>query len=168
MDGITTAIFSSVGSAVAVAVITWLWLRFTERGRTLWTNFGKVEGLRSVAVVAALAFVLGLVAAGAFFFTPHKITVAGAEAAPIPKFSVQRFGAKGRAGAMPGDEGFYYSNNNDTLIAARTEFPICFISSVSTENGSGACQMYQSPNDDWRMYVSGGIGCKVTCLHVKP
>ena len=86
----------------------------------------------------------------------------------VPIFKVQRFGAKGRAGSLPGDELDYTAANNDTLIASRKEFPICYISSVSVGVGAGNCSLIQSPQDDWRIYVTGIFGCKVTCLRVDP
>jgi hypothetical protein len=53
-------ILNSVVGSVILAALAWLWLVFTKRGQAAWTNLGKFEGLRSVAVVAVVALVLAL------------------------------------------------------------------------------------------------------------
>ena len=134
MDGIANSVIASVATTVVLAALGWLWLHFTEAGQSLWKNLGTFEwaephpatalvgsgkqifhihGIRTVAIVAAIALILALGALTAFFLRP-----AAAGAAPtVPQFVVQRFGAKGRAGRIPGggDEGDYVATNNDTL-----------------------------------------------------
>lgn len=88
------------------------------------------------------------------------------KAAQVPKFFVQRFGASGPAGRSPNEEGYYTEHDKDTYIAKRSEYPICAISSVKAA-ASGECQLIQSPLDEWRIYVIGAIGCKVTCYLVQ-
>jgi hypothetical protein len=58
--GIVNGILKTVGSAVVLAVLTSLWVIFTERGKAFWAKLGKVEGLRSVAVGAGIALVCAL------------------------------------------------------------------------------------------------------------
>jgi hypothetical protein len=77
MDGITTGIITSVGSGIALAVLTWLWLAFSKHGQAFWKKLGtfelakrepweratqvlKVEGIRTHFVLTLLALLLSL------------------------------------------------------------------------------------------------------------
>jgi hypothetical protein len=88
---------------------------------------------------------------------------------PLSRVTVQRFGAKGRILSLVGvDQGDYTAANNDTLVASRKEFPICAVTTIAVKFGAnGATPQYctlLSPQDEWRIYVSGDVGCMVTCF----
>ena len=81
----------------------------------------------------------------------------------------QRFGAKGPVGSVEGqDPGDYTAANNGDLVASRKEYPICAVTTIAiatTPAGRvpGYCTLL-SPQDLWRIYVSGYVGCIVTCF----
>jgi hypothetical protein len=62
MEGIGKDIATSVGSGVILAVLGWLWITFSPLGKAFWENLGKVEGIRTLFVVAGLALVIGIAA----------------------------------------------------------------------------------------------------------
>ena len=85
MDGIGKDIVTSVGSGVLLAALGWLWITVSPLGKAFWDNLGtfkveergplapttwvqKVEGVRALFVVAALALVVGLAALIATLF----------------------------------------------------------------------------------------------------
>jgi hypothetical protein len=53
-------ILTSVGSGILLAALGWAWVVFSPRGNSAWRRFGETKGLRSVAVVAAAGFLLGV------------------------------------------------------------------------------------------------------------
>ena len=81
------------------------------------------------------------------------------------KVSMQRFGAKGPT--RGDDEGDYTAANNDTVVAKRSDFPICTISQVSGPDGY--CTLTQSGQDDWKIDVGGDRRCRdVFRLEISP
>jgi Collagen triple helix repeat (20 copies) len=87
--------------------------------------------------------------------------------AAMPKFIEQRFGANGPSGREPDDEKNYTQANNDALVAAQKEYPICTISQITTQNGPGNCALIKSEQGDWRIHVQGLMSCRVTCFRVE-
>jgi hypothetical protein len=81
----------------------------------------------------------------------------------------QRFGAKGPVGSVEGQDPFdYTAANNGDFVASRKEYPICAVTTVTiaaTPTGQfpGYCTLL-SPQDLWKIYVSGSVGCIVTCF----
>jgi hypothetical protein len=53
-------LLTSVGAGVVLAILGWLWVVFNPRGKSAWSELGETRGLRSVAVLAAMGFLLGL------------------------------------------------------------------------------------------------------------
>lgn len=68
MDGISKDVLTSVATTVALAALTSVWLMFTRIGRSVWTAWGKTDGLRSIALVAIASLVLGLGVLSAIIF----------------------------------------------------------------------------------------------------
>jgi Collagen triple helix repeat (20 copies) len=87
--------------------------------------------------------------------------------AAMPKFIEQRFGANGPSGRGPDDEKDYTEADNDALVAAQKEYPICTISQITTQNGPGNCALIKSEQGDWRIHVQGPMSCRVTCFRVE-
>ena len=71
------------------------------------------------------------------------------------KFSMQRFGAKGPT--RGDDEGDYTAANNDTVVAKRSDFPICYDFRRSLDP-MGIALKTQSGQDDWKMNIGGDQG----------
>jgi hypothetical protein len=84
-------------------------------------------------------------------------------------FVAQRFGANGPVGSVEGqDPRDYTAANNGDFVASRKDFPICAVTTIAiaaTPAGMapGYCTLL-SPQDLWRIYVSGYVGCIVTCF----
>jgi hypothetical protein len=183
--GAVTIDWSEILTGVILAAIVGaggtLWVVFTEAGRRFWATLGtfelkepgrlesptrilKVNGVRFVAVVALTAFLIAL---------GSLIALATRPTTPASKFVLQRFGAKGPAGRLPGDEEDYVAMDGgktplDALVASRNDYPICTVTSIHTWSGPGDCALLQSSSDDWRMHVAGLIKCRVTCFRIEP
>ena len=88
----------------------------------------------------------------------------------LSRVVVQRFGAKGPVGSVEGqDPGDYTAANNGDFVASRKEFPICAVTTIAIAAtpagifGPGYCTLL-SPEDRWKIYVSGNLSCVVTCF----
>ena len=68
MDGISKDVLTSVATTVVFAALTSVWLIFTRIGRSVWTAWGKTDGLRPIALVSIASLVLGLGVLSAIIF----------------------------------------------------------------------------------------------------
>jgi hypothetical protein len=123
----------------------------------------KEDGITKEELKTALSSVLS---------REEGITKEGLRTAISSVFSgvvAQRFGAKGPVGSVEGqDPADYTAANNGALVASRKEFPICAVTTIAIRAipaGSvpGYCTLL-SPQDLWRIYVSGYVSCIVTCF----
>ncbi len=174
-------IFAPIVVAVVLAALGSGWLKLAPKGQKYWDTLGtfrgpvvrpdsyKVEGIRTLFVVAALGLVTALAALSAGLFASRpKGTVS---------FYPILFGQNGssRNGHDPGGPITGSSPASPkTFGASVDEFPICGFMEIKTEvaiktEAAGASCKLSPPtpptSGEWQIVVTDHIACSVVCYH---
>jgi hypothetical protein len=183
MSEILKGIAISVGSAVLLSALTWMGLRFSERGQLFWKNLGtfdlterkpldpatrtlKVQGVRTLFILAVLALALALGGLIAFVFRSSGV-------GPTPPFVVSltphRIGPTGEQTpeqiAKQGGKDSRFDKPAQSAVVPASSDRLCTISQIQYDGEGGQCALaHRGGHNPWEISVDGEASCQVTCF----
>jgi hypothetical protein len=154
-------ILNKVVAAVVLAALGWLWLFFTKGGQALWASLGKVEGLRSVAVVAAGALLLAIVAVVVPFavrFEPATVVMVPHRIGPTGEQTPEQI-------AKQGGTETYFSGPLNNLVVPASSDRVCMVSRVEIHTQGICTLVHRGGHQPWEISVAeSNTHCQVTCF----
>jgi len=158
MSDIVKGILIAVGSMSVSGALAWLWVVFSERGQKLWTNLGRVQGLRAVAVVAVVALLLAIVGTSLPFLLRYETVMVAVEPHRIGPTGEQ---TPERTKQQGGNESYFQDTINQVVPESAKR--LCMISTVRFDAPKGECILTHRGGDQaWQ--ITSHASCQVTCF----
>jgi hypothetical protein len=175
---ILAPIIAAVFASVVLAVLGWGWLKLAPRGQRFWDTLGtfqgpatrtasfKVEGIRTLFIVAALGLVVALAALTTTLFKQSRAGPAGPSGQPgsmVTNLAAERIGPNGIEGQVT-DPGIF-SGVDFRIIPQAEGAPFCTLSDINVNQSPGNCDLHRDGNG-WSISAMAGMQCRVTCFRL--